>query len=211
VIMSRKPVQNMLEAEEVKVENINYRKIGNKDYVMQNKKYCVNMHQVIHKSLELKGIKTTQLFLELLEELGEEEKNHPLIQKYRNKHLKLLQDVNEEKKIEFCPDDRVAKVGEKGSAIVWIKPGGTIVERGGTIVEYSRDNYENLVPGAMSNYVLAQNELVEFKTQIEIVSTEEGSPSGSSQVLTNPEQGASSQENESCYGFDASLFSLSDI
>ena len=208
--MSRKPVQNILEEEEVvKVENINYRKKGNQDYVMKSEKDCKNMHQVVHKSLELKGIKTTQLFLELLGVLGEEEKNHPLIQQYRNKHLKLLQEVNEEKKIDFCPDDRVAKVGEKGAAIVWIKPDGTITE-------YSRDNYENLVPGAMSYYVFAEKELVEVKPQIQII-TDESSPSGSSsgsgssQVLTNPEQGASSQENETCYGFDGGLFSFSDI
>ena len=208
--MSRKPVQNILEEEEVvKVENINYRKKGNQDYVMKSEKDCKNMHQVVHKSLELKGIKTTQLFLELLGVLGEEEKNHPLIQQYRNKHLKLLQEVNEEKKIDFCPDDRVAKVGEKGAAIVWIKPDGTITE-------YSRDNYENLVPGAMSYYVFAEKELVEVKPQIQIV-TDESSPSGSSsgsgssQVLTNPEQGASSQENETCYGLDGGLFSFSDI
>ena len=97
--MSRKPVQNILEEEVVMVENINYRKKGNQDYVMKSEKDCKNMHQVVHKSLELKGIKTTQLFLELLGVLGEEEKNHPLIQQYRNKHLKLLQEVNEEKKI----------------------------------------------------------------------------------------------------------------
>ena len=191
------------------VENINYRKKGNQDYVMKSEKDCKNMHQVVHKSLELKGIKTTQLFLELLGVLGEEEKNHPLIQQYRNKHLKLLQEVNEEKKIDFCPDDRVAKVGEKGAAIVWIKPDGTITE-------YSRDNYENLVPGAMSYYVFAEKELVEVKPQIQII-TDESSPSGSSsgsgssQVLTNPEQGASSQENETCYGLDVGLFSFSDI
>ena len=88
VIMSGKPVQNILEEE---IENINYRKKGmNGSYVMKSEKDLKNMHQVVHKSLEMKGLKTTQLFLELMGELGKEERNHALIQQFRNKHLKII-------------------------------------------------------------------------------------------------------------------------
>ena len=186
VIMSGKPVQNILEEE---IENINYRKKGmNGSYVMKSEKDLKNMHQVVHKSLEMKGLKTTQLFLELMGELGKEERNHALIQQFRNKHLKIIQEVNEEKRISFCPDDRVAKVGEKGTAIVWISPKGSITE-------YSRDsdNKDNLVPGRVSYYVTVDKELVEIQPQLTTDESSSSSGNGLSNVMTDPQQGASSQ------------------
>ena len=74
--------------------------------------------QDIHRSLEIKGLQTRELFHYLLKDLKE---CYPkLAEKNRTKGLEVLQNVNKYDGILFSPDDRVIDLEGDGKIVVKI-------------------------------------------------------------------------------------------